>query len=175
MVTWRRIGAVAAAMVLSAGTTAYAASNGGKNSTTDEGKPRQVVVLSAAVDRAHNNVTLRGQNFGPQTPTVYCETHPLTVLQSSDSEIVVWFPGNVPEGTYLFSVIRGRGHSELDRNLFYVTTPPLVEDAARQQGPEGPMGPQGPEGPMGPEGPAGATGPAGPAGPAGPTGATGPA
>src|SRR5688572_30364738 len=153
MVTWTRIVAVVAAMVLSAGTTAYAVER------EDDGKSRQVVVLNAAVDRANERVVLRGQNFGSTAPMVYCETHPLTVLQHTDTELVVWFPGAVPQGTYLFTVVRGRGNSERERNVFYVTAPPAASE-----------GGQGPAGPQGPEGPAGAQGPQGPAGPAGPAG-----
>ncbi|MGB2713171.1 MAG: hypothetical protein WBC51_03265, partial [Vicinamibacterales bacterium] len=159
MATWTRIGAAALAMVLSAGVTAYTAdgqSNKGKSGQTETlattgDKSKQVIVLTASVDRANDNVTLRGMNFGQSAPMVYCETHPLTVLQATDTELVVWFPGSVPQGTYLFSVVRGRGTSELDRNVFYVTAPPLMTDV---QGPPGPQGPQGEPGPMGPEGPA---------------------
>ena len=163
MVTWKRVGAAALVMVLVTGTTAYAAG--------ESGKARQLVVLQASVDRANEQVVLRGQSFGTELPKVFCETHPLTVLQNSDTEVVVWFPGTVPQGTYLFSVVRGRGNSELDRNVFFVTAPPVALEGV--PGPQGPPGPEGPEGPMGPQGPAGATGPAGPAGPSGHAGPIG--
>ena len=36
---------------------------------------RQVLVLSATLDRAQELLVLEGQNFGPGTPTVLCGTH----------------------------------------------------------------------------------------------------
>ena len=125
MVTWRRIGAVAAAMVLSAGTTAYASAGKDKDKESEkkDSAPRQLVVMSATVDRQAQSVTLRGQNFGSSEPKVFCETYPLTVLQFTDTQVVVWFPGSVPEGTYLFSVLRGRGQTDFERTVFYVNTP----------------------------------------------------
>src|SRR5687768_368837 len=121
MGTWKRIAAIVVAMVLGAGTTAYAQSDKGKGN--GQGQLKQLVILSASADRANDHVVLRGQNFGTSAPMVYCETHPLTVLQYNDQEVVVWFPGSVPQGTYLFNMVRGRGNSELDRNTFYVTVP----------------------------------------------------
>jgi hypothetical protein len=133
----------------------------------DEGKAKQLLVTSAAVDRDTNTVTLKGMNFGPKKPQVYAETYPLHVLSATDSELVVAFPASSLDGTYLFSIIRGA--SSLERAAFYVTTtaPQIVT------GPEGPMGPQGPAGPAGPEGAKGDTGAQGPKGDAGPQGPKG--
>jgi hypothetical protein len=164
-----RFGAVAVALVLAAPVTAHSSSP----APNDDVRARPVLVLNASVDRANERVVLRGQNFGNTAPMVYCETHPLTVLQFTDTEVIVWFPGAVPQGTYLFSVIRGRGHSELDRNVFYVTAPPVASGEG-VPGPQGPAGPQGPQGPVGSQGPVGATGAVGPVGPAGPEGVAGP-
>src|SRR3989337_4292259 len=108
MVTWSRMWAVAAAIVVLAGTTAYAA--GRSETGNDSGKSRQLAVLKATVDRANERVILSGQHFGAEAPQVYCETFPLTVLDFTDTEVAVWFPAAVPQGTDLFSVVRGRGH-----------------------------------------------------------------
>lgn len=142
MVTWTRIAGVATAIVFTAVTTAYASdkNNGSdkngsdKSPGRDNGKPRQVVITSASVDRVNDRVVLRGQNFGDSSPTVYCEIFPLVLLDSSDTELVAWFPGAVPQGTYLFTVVRGRGNSELERNVFYVTVPPVESAEQRASG-----------------------------------------
>jgi hypothetical protein len=183
MVTWTRIAGVATAIVFSVVTTAYASDtnigsdkNGSDRSPArDNGKPRQVLITSASVDRANDRVVLRGQNFGNSAPMVYCEIYPLVVLDASDDEVVAWFPGAVPQGTYLFTVVRGRGNSELERNVFYVTVPPVNPPNNGGSGPQGPAGPAGATGPAGPAGPAGPVGPAGPAGATGPAGPVGPA
>ena len=131
MVTWTRIAGVATAIVFTAVITPYASDrttdkNGSdKSPGRENGKPRQVVITSGSVDRVNDRLVLRGQNFGDSAPMVYCETYPLTLLDASDTELVAWFPGAVPQGTYLFTVVRGRGNSELERNVFYVSVPPV--------------------------------------------------
>ena len=147
---------------------------------------RPLVVLAAFVDTAQETVTLRGLNFGRRTPTVFCETEKMQVISFTGTEVVVRFPAEAMDGTYLFTV--ARGNHDLERGAFYVTKTSGGGSSERGlPGPEGPMGPPGPPGPQGPagadgpvgpagpQGPAGPEGPAGPQGPAGPTGAQGPA
>ena len=133
-------------------------------------KPQdQLVVLSTAVDRANQTLTIQGLAFGPQPPQVWCETNLMTVLSATDSQLVVVLPAAVPDGTYLLSVIRGVG--EKDRGFFNMSV------GTPGQGPAGPMGPAGPAGSVGPKGDtgaAGAKGDTGPAGSKGDTGAVGP-
>lgn len=114
---------------------------------------RRVLILSTAVDRTSETLTIRGVNFGPATPFVFSEQNPMTVLSATDTEIVVMLPASTPDGTYLLTV--ARGNSAVDRDSSHFTT----RTAAR--GPEGPAGPAGPDGAVGPEGPAGPAGPAG--------------
>ena len=135
----------------------------------DDSPRKQVVITKAIVDRASETVTLKGMHFGRSTPFVYCETSRMTVLSSSDDEIVVAFPAStVADGTYLFTVIRGE--APYDRAPFYVAA-----SAQGGNGKEGPMGPMGPQGPAGVAGPAGAQGEPGAVGPQGPAGIAGPA
>jgi collagen triple helix repeat protein len=151
--------AAVAALLLSA-SAAYA-----------QGGSKQLVITSAAVDRASDTVTFKGANFGGKKPVVYCESTQMTVVRSNDQELVVSFPASALSGTFLFTVVKGTAST--DRDVFYVT----ANSSAASEGKTGPQGPQGvpgPMGPMGPQGPQGATGPQGPAGPAGPQGATGP-
>lgn len=136
------------------------------------GKGRQLVVMTAMLDRTNELLVFEGENFGPGAPTVQCGQFEMTVLSATDRQLVVLFPAAIPDGTHLFTV--SRGASQVERDRFYVTamTPKVIE------GPPGPMGPTGPAGPQGlpgEVGPAGATGPQGPAGPAGPQGLQGPA
>ena len=133
-------------------------------------KPQdQLIVLSTTVDRVNQTLTIRGLAFGPEPPQVWCETSLMTVLSATDSEIVVFLPAAVPDGTHLLSVIRGTG--EKDRGFFNMSV------GTPGQGPAGPVGPAGPAGPAGPKGDtgaAGAKGDTGAAGPKGDTGAAGP-
>ncbi len=123
----------------------------------------QVVILSTAVDRVNQTLTVQGVGFGAQAPQVWCESYLMTVISATDTQLVVFLPGGVPDGTHLLTIVRGNG--EKDRATFdmHVGTPG-----------QGPVGPQGPAGPAGPKGDQGLTGPAGPTGAKGDTGAVGP-
>ncbi len=133
----------------------------------------ELVILSTAVDRANQTLTIEGQGFGSQPPQVWCETYSMTVLSATDSQLVVFLPAGVPDGTHLVTVVRGP--AEKDRASFnaHVGTP--GQGPAGPAGPKGDIGPAGAKGDPGAVGPAGSEGPAGPAGPAGPKGDTGPA
>jgi hypothetical protein len=144
--------------------------------------PEQLVILSATADRANEALTIRGLHFGHRAPFVFCETHYMTVLSATDSEVVVQLPAALPDGTYLFTVVRAfsqyGGFSQYDRDTFSVAvqTPTVITGPEGPEGPAGPEGPQGVQGPAGPQGtngPAGADGAQGPAGPQGPAGLQG--
>ena len=122
------------------------------------GPDKQLVVLSASLNRSAETLTLKGQNFGPTAPVVLCESMPMTVLSATDTQLVVLFPAAMADGTYLVTVAKGNGQP--DRGVFYVHAPTLA--TAQGSGDAGPQGPQGEAGPTGPAGPTGATGPAGP-------------
>ena len=125
-----------------------------------------LVVLSTAVDRANQTLTIQGLGFGAQPPQVWCETYLMTVMSATDSQLVVFLPGGVPDGTHLLTVVRGP--SDKDRASFHMTV------GTPGQGPAGAAGPAGSVGPAGPKGDTGAVGPAGAVGPKGDTGAVGP-
>ena len=165
MVSARTVAAFVAAILVIGASDAHA------QAREPQQVQKQLVILSATVDRANDTVTLKGMNFGPRRPYVYCETYPMTLLSATDDELIVSVPTSSLNGTYLFTVIRG--NSILDRDEFYVTTtPPVIVE-----GREGPMGPAGPAGPPGTKGDTGAQGPKGDTGAQGPkgdTGATGP-
>lgn len=152
-------------ILLAAGFVDPAAANPGDGKQPQQ--QRRVLVLSAMLDRAQEILVLEGQNFGPGTPVVLCGTNEMTVLSATDTHLFVAFPTSIPDGTHLFTVVRGP--SQIDRDVFYVTAHTPSAD-----GTPGPAGPAGPAGPPGPPGPAGEMGPAGPAGPAGPPGPPGP-
>jgi hypothetical protein len=169
----------ALAIVLSSGVLAHA-QNGKKADPADT--PTQLTILSATPDRPNQTLTIRGAGFGKRAAYVFCELHPLTVMNWGDTEIVAFFPEAVPDGTYRITVARGPSRNDVDIFELSVSTPKVVEGPQGPAGPEGvvgPAGPQGetgpigPQGPAGPAGPQGAIGPQGPAGPAGPQGATG--
>jgi hypothetical protein len=135
-------------------------------------KVPELVILSTAVDRANQTLTVQGQGFGSQPPQVWCELYSMSVLSATDTQVVVFLPAALPDGTHLLTLVRGP--SENDRASFHahIGTP--------GQGPAGPAGPAGPQGDVGPKGDTGApgskgdTGATGPQGPAGPAGAAGP-
>ena len=162
MVSARTVAAFAAAILVIGTSNAHA------QASEPHRVQKQLVILSATVDRNNDTVTLKGMNFGPRRPYVYCETYLMTVLSATDDELIVSVPTSSLNGTYLFTVVRG--NSMLDRDQFYVTTnPPVIIE-----GKEGPMGPQGPPGPKGDTGATGPKGDTGAQGPKGDTGATGP-
>src|SRR4029079_4935817 len=121
-------------------------------------KADQVVILSTAIDRVNQTLTIQGFGFGAQAPQVWCENYLMTVLSATDTQLVVFLPGAVPDGTHLLSVIRGDG--DHDRGTFNMAVGTAGQGVA---GPAGPQGPAGPVGPMGPKGDNGATGATGPA------------
>ena len=128
----------------------------------------QLVVLDAEV--TGTGLIIKGLNFGPGMPTVVLAgAYPLTVVSSTDTQIVVTGVPVLRPGTYLLSVLgaspsasgKGAGLSPIRLGSIDLTI-------------GGGRGPTGPTGAMGAAGPAGATGPQGAQGPAGPRGATGP-
>jgi hypothetical protein len=181
----------ALAFVLAGSTLIHAQGPQKLVTTLDVARPaRELVILSTAVDRVNQTLTIEGQGFGSQVPQVWCETHSMTVLSATDSQLVVFLPAAVPDGTHLLTVVRGPSTNDLSTFNMHVGTP--GQGSVGPAGPKGDTGDVGPKGDTGPAGPkgdtgamgpkgdtgaAGATGPAGPTGetgPAGPTGATGP-
>src|SRR3954470_12631667 len=140
-----------------------------KNAETIAPSPNQLAVLSTAVDRVNQTLTIQGVAFGPQAPQVWCENYLMTVISATDTQLVVFLPSGVPDGTHLLTVIRGNG--EKDRGTFNMS---VVTPGQVSSGPAATQGPAGPAGPQGPKGDTGATGAAGPVGPKGDTGAVGP-
>lgn len=122
----------------------------------------QLVIYSVSVDHVSEQFTIRGTAFGTAQPQVFVETTELTVLQSTDSEIVATLPPAMADGTYLLTVARG-SHA-FDRDVFHFSVQAPVP---------GPPGPQGETGPQGPAGPAGADGVDGAQGIQGPAGVSG--
>jgi hypothetical protein len=135
---------------------------------------KQLIVTSAAVDRANDTVTLKGSGFGTKKPTVFCELTQMTVLSGSDEELLVSFPASVLDGTFLFTV--ARGNSAIERASFFVTTsrPEVLQGPAGPAGPQGVPGPAGPKGDKGDKGDTGAQGAQGLQGPKGDKGDVGP-
>jgi hypothetical protein len=127
-----------------------------------------LVIFSTAVDRANQTLTIQGQGFGTQPPQVWCESYSMTVMSATDSQLVVFLPAGVPDGTHLLTVVRGP--SEKDRASFHAHVGSPGQGLA---GPAGAPGQKGDAGPAGPKGDAGAVGPKGDAGAAGPKGDTG--
>ncbi len=128
----------------------------------------QLVILSTSVNRTSQTLTVQGIAFGNQAPQVWLETQPMTVISASSTQLVIFLPAAVPDGTYLLTVQRGTAAK--DRDVFNVS---VGTPGQGPQGPQGEVGPQGPAGPKGDTGATGATGPQGEVGPAGPKGDTG--
>ena len=138
----------------------------------------QLVVLNTTVNRVNETLTIHGIGFGEQAPQVWCESSPMTVISSTDADIVVYLPAAVPDGTYLLTVVRGNGAR--DRDVFHMSVQSPSSGPKGDVGPKGDTGAAGPKGDVGPAGPKGDTGAAGPkgdtgaVGPKGETGAAGP-
>ena len=95
------------------------------------GPDKQLVVLSAALNRSAETLTLKGQNFGSTAPAVYCESMPMTVISATDTQLVVLFPAAMPDGTYLVTVAKGNGQP--DRGVFYVHAPTRRDCAGQRR------------------------------------------
>ena len=133
---------------------------------------QQVVVLNTVVDRVNQTLTIRGLSFGSPAPQVWCETYLLSVISATDTELVVFLPAAVPDGTHLLSVVRGP--SEKDRGFFNMSVGTPGRGPAGPAGPAGPKGDTGAVGPKGDTGAAGSKGDTGAVGPKGDTGDVGP-
>jgi hypothetical protein len=133
---------------------------------------QQVAVLSTAVDRVNQTLTIQGLSFGSPAPQVWCETNLMTVISATDTELVVFLPAGVPDGTHLLSVVRGP--SEKDRGFFNMNVGTPGRGAVGPAGPAGPKGDTGAVGPKGDTGAAGSKGDTGAAGPKGDAGVAGP-
>ncbi len=147
-------------MILCAGTLAEAQSSSKK----------QLVIYNTTVDRVNETLTIRGQSFGTAAPQVLCETYEMTVMSASETELVVYMPAAVPDGTYLLTVAKGPSVNDRANFNFAVQTASAKEVVV---GPPGPQGPQGEAGPQGLQGPTGAQGPVGAQGLQGATGVKG--
>ena len=133
----------------------------------DKSAKTQLVVLSTSVDRVSDALTIHGIAFGARPPQVWCETYPMTVLSATDTDIVVYLPPAVHDGTYRLTVLRSGPQSENGLGVFNMTVQTLKE------GPRGATGPKGDTGETGAKGDTGAVGATGDTGATGATGAKG--
>ena len=135
-----RIGRKLAALVamVMAMTVAVQAGTGNGNDRKDGDDDRDsgpVIVTSAFVDERDETVTLRGLNFGRRPPVVFCETTRMQVLRATSNEVVVRFPSEVRDGTYLFTVARGNNANE--RGEIHVAKISIGSgDGSGERGPE---------------------------------------
>jgi hypothetical protein len=150
------------------GTALAQAQKNQSDTLTVSNSKEQVVVLNTVVDRVNQTLTVRGLSFGSPAPQVWCETYLMTVISATDTELVVFLPAAVPDGTHLLSVVRGP--SEKDRGFFNMN---VGTPGRGPVGPAGPAGPKGDTGAVGPKGDAGAAGSKGDTGVIGPKGDTG--
>ncbi|HEU4936395.1 MAG TPA: hypothetical protein VFT39_08080, partial [Vicinamibacterales bacterium] len=95
----------------------------------------QLVILSTAVDRVNQTLTIEGLAFGLQPPQVWCETYLMTVISATDTQLVVFLPAAIPDGSHLLTVSRGNGDKDRGGFIFHVGT--------SGEGSVGPAGPQG--------------------------------
>lgn len=118
----------------------------------ETGEPQQLII--------------EGRNFDNGWKTeVWLSGMPLTVVSSSESQIIANLPLVMMDGSYQLVVKTGLGLMRID--VFEGVT-------IGAEGPQGETGTVGPEGPQGPAGPQGLPGPQGDPGPAGPQGLPGP-
>jgi hypothetical protein len=156
-------------MLVASGSLVHAQSQSGS------GKNTQLAILGTVSNRSNSTLTIRGVGFGDRAAQVWCQNYPLTVINWTDSEIIVHLPDALPDGSYLLTVARGEGQKAQD--VFDMAVQGQAASVASQKGDTGSPGPKGDTGEAGPAGvpgPAGPKGDTGPAGPRGETGATGP-
>jgi hypothetical protein len=147
----------------------------GQPIAAQKNQPPPPVIYGAAEDTTSATLVIGGTNLilpGVQ-PVVTLETITLPVIVGSASRIDARLPAGLTSGTYLLTVRRGTGPSD----LAYFAVAIGENGPQGEPGPQGAPGPQGPPGPEGPSGPVGLQGEAGAPGAPGPkgeTGATGP-
>ena len=131
--------------------------------------PSPLVVTSVVVDDtvAPCLMTIRGEGFGSEEPTVRLDDTDLLVIYHDDTLIDAELSDCSLVGDYLLEVISGGARPKRYEDL-------LTLGEVGPEGPQGPVGPEGPQGPVGPEGAQGPVGPQGIQGPAGPEGPQGP-
>jgi hypothetical protein len=122
-------------------------------------------VQNGVINYVTNQITLTGSNFEPgkAKPSVLFNGAALTVVSSTNTQVVATLPTGLTSGTFNLTLTNSNGNSV----EFDVTYGAI--------GPQGPAGPAGPTGLQGPMGPTGITGPQGPRGITGAPGAPGPA
>jgi len=119
-----------------------------------------LTISKAAINYSTNQVTFNGSGFQPskKLPTVLFAGTPLTIISSSDAQIVAALPVNTTAGNFTILIANSLGEF-MPYELTYGSAGP--------QGPIGPAGPQGQSGAVGPTGPQGQQGPQGQPGPQG--------
>ena len=126
-----------------------------------------LVIGRVTVDLSNNQLSIFGDDFGPQEPVVFLGETQLTVASFTTQAIVATLPpGLFVPATYRLTVFQ----SPFDLDTFEVT----LAGEPGSQGLPGPQGPKGDKGDIGPQGPGGPAGAQGPEGPSGPAGAPGP-
>lgn len=161
----------------------------GQETRADECLPSQkILITSASVDTSSGRVSITGNNFGVEPPTVMWAGAEVPVLTHQANHIVAEIPASLLNGpgTYLLTVWRFHygcvACEACDKTSMAVSIglhgPPGPRGDTGAPGPQGipgDTGPAGSAGPQGPAGPPGAPGEAGPQGDPGPQGAQGPA
>ena len=72
---------------------------------------RKLIIHSVIVDSETNTLKIYGENFGGN-PVVTLSGKMLTVITSSNNQIVASFPSTTPLGTYKVNVITGASSSQ---------------------------------------------------------------
>lgn len=119
-----------------------------------------LTINGATINYSNNQVSFNGSGFEPskKLPTVLFAGSQLTVISSTDTQIVAALPAITAPGNFTVLIVNSVGEF-LPYELTYGATGP--------QGPIGPAGSQGLPGAVGPAGPQGPPGTQGPQGPAG--------
>ncbi|WP_338273462.1 IPT/TIG domain-containing protein, partial [Corallococcus caeni] len=132
-----------------------------------------LLVTSVSVDLDQMQITIFGQDFGSEAPSVGLAGEGLIIISHSPSTIVAYLPAPVAvlPGTYILTVT-AQSPDAYGSDRFGVNI-----GTGGPAGPKGDVGPQGPPGQAGApgaDGLPGATGPQGPKGDMGAVGAPGP-
>jgi hypothetical protein len=156
----------------------------GQPLAAQKNQPPSPVIYGAGEDLVNAALVIGGSNLvlPGVVPVVTLGTITLPVIVSSTSRIDAQLPGGLTPGTYLLTVRRGTGSSDIAYFAVAIGEngpqgEPGPQGATGSEGPSGPVGPQGDPGvpgAPGPKGETGATGPQGPEGPTGPRGEIGP-
>ncbi len=85
--------------------------------------PDQLRIINVEVNMSSNQITIKGENFGTEVPTITLAETSLHIVTNSATEIVADLPAGIRAGTYTFEVSRDGGATEAGKDRSSIIVP----------------------------------------------------